>query len=136
MHTEAPYSTSHLNDANVFNWTANYRWDSDIPRTYGYFMENSSPLPWNNEKNYAENKAKKVAWFVSNCKPNSNRTIYATELAKHIAVDVYGRCGQFVCDKMEECFQILKDDYKFYLSFENSHCVYYVTEKLFRNALT
>jgi len=63
--------------------------------------------------------------------------IYANELAKHISVDVYGGCGEKKCPKKKqgECYQMLKNDYKFYLCFENSHCVYYVTEKFFENAL-
>ncbi|CAI6360416.1 unnamed protein product [Macrosiphum euphorbiae] len=138
FNTESPHSTSRISDANVFNWTANYRWDSDVPRPYGYFMKNNSPLPRYEGKNYALKKTKKVAWFVSNCNPNSNRTIYANELAKHINVDVYGGCGTKKCPrtKQAECFQMLKNDYKFYLCFENSHCVYYVTEKFFGNALS
>ena len=35
----------------------------------------------------------------------------------------------------EECDQLLKNDYKFYLSFENSNCQDYITEKFFVNAL-
>lgn len=33
------------------------------------------------------------------------------------------------------CFDLLNDDYKFYLAFENSNCKNYITEKLFVNAL-
>jgi len=126
-----------VSDANVFNWTANYRWDSDVPFPYGYFLENNSPLPRVHEKNYALQKTKKVAWFVSNCNPYNKRTIYANELAKHISVDVFGGCGKLQCPRTKEaeCFQMLKKDYKFYLSFESSHCIYYVTEKFFKNAL-
>jgi len=79
---------------------ANYRWDSDVPRPYGYFMKNNSPLPQDGEKN-----------------PNSNRTIYADELAKYITVNVYGGCGTKKCARteQEECFHMLKNYYKFYL---------------------
>ncbi|KAE9544399.1 hypothetical protein AGLY_001578 [Aphis glycines] len=138
FNTEAPYSTSRVNDANVFNWTANYRWDSDVPHPYGYFMKYTPPLPVDGRKNYAENKTKKVAWFVSNCRPHSNRTIYVNELAKYISIDVYGKCGKLQCSltKKGECLEMLKNDYKFYLSFENSHCLHYITEKLFTNALS
>ena len=34
--------------------------------------------------NYAENKTKKVAWFVSNCGAKNGRLQYAQELAKYI----------------------------------------------------
>lgn len=99
-------------------------------------MKNSS-LSSLKETNYAATKTKKVAWFVSNCKPNSIRAAYAKELAKYIEVDVFGDCGQYKCPRSneKECLKMLETDYKFYLAFENSHCRYYVTEKMFNNAL-
>lgn len=138
LNTEAPYSHLPVKDSHVFNWTANYRWDSDVPLPYGYFMKYTPPLPVDGRKDYAKNKTKKVAWFVSNCSPRNNRSIYVNELAKHISIDVYGHCGKLQCSlmKKEKCLEILKNDYKFYLSFENSHCVHYITEKFFTNALS
>lgn len=35
----------------------------------------------------------------------------------------------------EKCYEMLDADYKFYLAFENSNCVDYITEKLYENAL-
>lgn len=100
-------------------------------------MKYTPPLPVDGRKDYAKDKTKKVAWFVSNCNPRSNRTIYVNELAKHISIDVYGNCGKLQCSltEKEKCLEMLKNDYKFYLSFENSHCVHYITEKFFTNAL-
>ncbi|VVC38970.1 Fucosyltransferase, N-terminal,Glycosyl transferase family 10 [Cinara cedri] len=139
--TEAPYSTKTVKheDRDAFNWTANYRWDSDIPIPYGYYSKYSeSPAGLKNvHVNHAEGKTKKVAMFVSNCHAHSGRLQYARELSEHIAVDIYGRCGTMTCSITDEsaCFDMLARDYKFYLSFENSLCHYYITEKLFRNAL-
>ena len=42
-------------------------------------------------------------------------------------MDIFGTCGSGRCD--EECDHIERD-YMFYLSFENSLCDHYVTEKL------
>ncbi|CAH8875253.1 unnamed protein product [Trichobilharzia szidati] len=54
-----------------------------------------------------------------------------------VKVDIYGECGSKKCPRLSEesCFKILREKYKFYLSFENSLCKYYVTEKFYRNAL-
>ncbi|XP_050437650.1 glycoprotein 3-alpha-L-fucosyltransferase A-like [Adelges cooleyi] len=139
-YTEAPYSTAVIpeSDRDMFNWTAQYRMDSDIPNPYGYWyafdeeeMQKRSPsLPL---RNYAQGKTKQVAWFVSNCHANSNRLEYATELSKYITVDIYGQCGPLECPKSnsDACFKMLETSYKFYLAFENAHCLYYITEKLF-----
>lgn len=77
--------------------------------------------------------------FVSNCSPgwvSSGRTNYVKELQKYISVDVYGSCGPLECDRStrKECFHMVEKDYKFYISFENSLCDSYLTEKLW-NAL-
>lgn len=41
------------------------------------------------ERNYALNKTKKVAWFVSNCGARNGRLKFAHELAKHIQVSSF-----------------------------------------------
>lgn len=123
----------------VFNWTVSYRWDSDIPYPYGYFMKQTPPqLP--KHVDFPKTKTKKVAWFVSHCDTFSKREVYVKELAKYIDVDVYGRCGNLTCshqnkDGEKDCLVMVEKDYKFYLSFENSLCSHYITEKLYLNAL-
>ena len=78
-----------------------------------------------------------VAWFVSSCGSTNNRLTFVKRLRRHVQVDVYGACGFLECDIKNKslCFQLLSSHYKFYLSFENSNCDYYITEKLFVNAL-
>ena len=77
---------------------------------------------------------KPVAWLVSNCQTDSHRELYVKELQKHVPVDIFGGCGQpLKCTKRrDECFVEIANSYQFYLSFENSLCKDYVTEKLFR----
>ena len=57
-------------------------------------------------------------------------------LKKYIPVDIYGKCGEMSCgEKLNyaDCdSNLLSKNYKFYLSFENSICQDYVTEKLWR----
>jgi hypothetical protein len=62
-------------------------------------------------------------------------------LLRYIAVDVFGGCSQSrQCDVTytksrnggnDSCTKQVEDNYKFYLSFENSLCDHYVTEKFF-----
>ena len=121
----------------ITNWSATYRIDSVLNTPYERFTPNLNVynLPNKPLKNYAKGKTKMVAWFVSNCGVSNERRKYANELSKHIQVDIYGKCGTLTCSRNDEkCFDKLKKDYKFYLSFENSNCKDYVSEKLFWNA--
>ncbi|XP_063430440.1 glycoprotein 3-alpha-L-fucosyltransferase A-like isoform X2 [Mytilus trossulus] len=119
----------------VFNWTATYRHDSTIVAPYEKWSVTDDSLLIS--RNYAYGKTKKVAIFVSNCDTTNQRIQYVNELSKHIVVDIYGACGNYTCGREieQECFDILKKDYKFYLAFENANCRDYITEKFYRNAL-
>ena len=59
---------------------------------------------------------------------------YVSQLRRYIDVDVYGKCGKYRCsiDDPVKCLDMLERRYFFYLSFENSLCVDYVTEKFLR----
>ena len=56
------------------------------------------------------------------------------ELRKYISVDIFGACGQKEkCPRdSEQCFRDIERSYKFYLSFENSFCKEYITEKFWK----
>ena len=125
----------------LINWTATFRSDSTLQTPYGKFVTHNhiTKLPAaDGRRNYAKGKTKLVAWFVSNCGGHNGRMAYVDELQKYTHVDVYGFCGPLTCKKGNEaykCTKMLKDDYKFYLAFENSNCRDYITEKFFQNAL-
>lgn len=80
-----------------------------------------------------QNKPKKIAWFSSHCGVSSKRETLAEKINQHISVDMYGKCGNLKCSKERfgKCLDMVGSNYKFYLSFENSVCKDYVTEKLF-----
>lgn len=133
-----------------------HRHDSTIPIPYykwAYYNPAIKQMP--QTENYAANKTKKVAWLVSNCDHHNDRGAYALALQKHIQVltwqikklksisliqsicfvaqvDIYGACGTMNCTN---CYDIFERDYKFYLAFENSHCMDYISEKVYRNAM-
>jgi len=147
---ESPPLNSHMNIfdshglGNLINWTMFYRRDSTISVPYGKFetfpnFTRIEDYPLHEGVNYATGKTKQVAWFVNNCDygTHSGRGNYANELSKYIKVDIYGRCGKLKCPKSEmgKCLQMLRKEYKFYLSFENNCCKDYITEKFFSNAL-
>lgn len=80
-----------------------------------------------------QKRSKKIAWFVSHCGVANKREELARKISEHMHVDIYGKCGNLVCSSktIRECYDLMESNYKFYLSFENSLCKEYVSEKLF-----
>ena len=125
-----------------FNATITYRRDSDVYRPYGIFIEKSSKKPpkiWKNITKYhkisLKNRAKDIAWIVSHCETINLREKYAQELKdlNLLNVDIFGECGdqEILTNSIENAYETLAKEYKFYLSFENSNCLDYVTEKFY-----
>lgn len=121
---------------------ATYRSDSDFYRPYGCLhtlLPAHHPLVENRNSTYHldslskafKKKRKSIAWLVSACSAESKREKYVEELSKYISVDIYGRCGMNCDDKPLPCYEYLAENYFFYLSFENSLCKEYFTEKIF-----
>jgi alpha-1,3-fucosyltransferase len=128
VHT--PSFIKHYND--FYNWTMTYRLDSDVFRPYGFIEKKQTGYePPTIEE--IQKRPKKIAWFVSNCGTSSQRERLYNEIRKYVQVDVYGVCGELSCPRKtgEQCYKMMESDYKFYLSFENSICEDYVTEKLY-----
>ncbi|OWF43936.1 Alpha-(1,3)-fucosyltransferase C [Mizuhopecten yessoensis] len=130
----------------LFNWTMTYRRDSDFLAVYGQFQP--IPKPFNRLPKTTQNvndvfdptkyvlssvNEHATAWFVSHCRTQSKREDYVKTLKKTHYVDIYGACGTLQCDESDrlQCLSSLKQKYKFYLSFENSLCRDYITEKSF-----
>ncbi len=142
---------------NYFNRTMTYRRDSDIVHlyTHGQLKCKNTTLscqnfPRVNSSRIQEDfpprvpfpidlskKNRTVAWFVTNCNASNNRERFVDKLSFHIDVDIYGGCSERRCETKNEesCLQMLSQYYRFYLSFENSLCPDYATEKLYRPLL-
>ncbi|XP_035824330.1 alpha-(1,3)-fucosyltransferase fut-1 [Aplysia californica] len=137
---EAPqryrYPASYRLWKDQFNWTMNYRVDADIFTPYTNFAWTHTAQPTSDDQYYqiALSKKKSVAWLVSNCGTPSRRENYVKEMQKYIDIDIYGPCGTFECPKSNNsgCGEHIQKTYRFYLSFENSFCKDYMTEKMFR----
>ena len=114
-----------------FNWTMTYKRDADVWFPYGRIVASKSNRPLTELKSQwldaVRMKSKKVLWIVSKCHTMSHRELYVDQLRQHIDVDIYGQCGNSSVD-----YAYLVNQYKFYLSFENSLCDDYVTESFFR----
>lgn len=137
-----------------FNWTWTFRLDSESrwgyiiirnaqneiigPNKIMHWIKFEDMDPVSTEiKEQLKSKTKAAAWFVSNCFSKSRRETFAKELSTHLkkynlTVDIYGKCGTLSCprDNQNACDEMIKRDYYFYLSFENSFSEDYVTEKL------
>jgi alpha-1,3-fucosyltransferase len=90
-----------------------------------------------------EKKQAPVVWFVSHCETSSRREFYVNEMRKYIDIDIYGKCGSYFSNSLpdpcassneepQKCFNRILNSYKFYLSFENSLCDDYITEKYWK----
>ncbi|GBM30267.1 Alpha-(1,3)-fucosyltransferase C [Araneus ventricosus] len=121
--------------SSLFNWTMTYRSDSDVQVKYGEVVRKKIACHDKviTRKSIFKNKKNTALWMVSNCRTQSKREAYIQELRKYFQVDIYGKCSRKrKCEpsQSEKCYQLLRN-YKFYLSFENSICKDYVTEKFF-----
>jgi alpha-1,3-fucosyltransferase len=140
-----------INMTNYFNWTMSYRLNADIHLLYGSIKPKATAprtpeetkklikathLP--SAKNFAKKKVSLVAWMASHCNTPGLREVYVGQLTKLLKIDIYGKCGNLSCHRNSthsysdpKCYDLLEAKYKFYLSFENSICEDYVTEKFF-----
>ncbi|XP_054751257.2 4-galactosyl-N-acetylglucosaminide 3-alpha-L-fucosyltransferase FUT6-like [Lytechinus pictus] len=121
---------SALFTGNPYNLSMTYRSGSDIDLSYGHFVRN---IPSNVK---GGTKSRLMMWMASRCEPLGwERTKFVHALQKHLQVDIYGKCGTFECpkDDWDSCLAVMQK-YKFYLSFENSECAEYITEKFWSNA--
>ena len=127
-----------------FNLTMSYRLDADIPYPYGHLQRETAQEYRDFDAVYAA-KRFQVAWLVSHCQTSSRREKYVRLLqAAGLEVHIYGSCGNYSCRGGRRstrtgpnlpdsvCMPHLSKNYFFYLSFENTLCKDYITEKVFK----
>ncbi|CAF4028024.1 unnamed protein product [Rotaria sordida] len=152
---ESPPHTPNLQSYDqFFNWTMTYRFDSHIITPYyseNAYIHKSSPfyqlmlnenstrkLNWKirkvdyrpSDEILQKKKLGTVAALISNCHVPSQRLPFIQELKRYIDVKVYGRCGE-LCPSNKNCREFIAENYYFLLSFENSFCLDYTSEKFF-----
>lgn len=137
MNFESPSHSPGLRNlaGHLFNWTLSYRADSDVFVPYGYLYPRTHPS--DQPPGLIPSLARKrglVAWVVSNWDERQARVRYYHQLSKHVSVDVFGKGGSRRPVPDIGLLQTVAR-YKFYLAFENSQHLDYITEKLWRNAL-
>ena len=122
---------SHLNN---INGTMTYRRDSNLYFPWGETIP-LKETDRRNAENYGKDKSKGAFAYVSHCSSvGYDRLGTMKELSKYIDVDIFGGCtGKRPCLKRNtECEAKKHKNYKFYLSFENSLCKDYISEKFWK----
>ena len=110
----------------MFNFTSHYSKKADIRSPYGECYKIKKPLDIKIRMSEM-NKTGLVLWASSHCITTSEREKYVDKLKKSISVDIHGKCGTLRSSHSE--LENIRRKYKFYLSFENSFCQEYVSEK-------
>ena len=123
-------SLRYLDRYGPVNWTATYMKDSDVPSPYYYVVPGVYHGGFDRTRNYLAGRTGMATILVSNCWA-PGRMKWIMKIKQYIDVQVYGLCGFNFCHR--SCMSKLKK-YKFYLSFENSYCHDYITEKIGTNA--
>ncbi|XP_064086269.1 uncharacterized protein LOC135201354 [Macrobrachium nipponense] len=80
-------------------------------------------------------RPKIASWMASHCPTASRRESFVAALQKFVNVTTIGRCGKLKCGRNHfdiYCYRWLTGSHLFYLSWENSLCEDYSTEKLWR----
>ncbi|KAL3313510.1 hypothetical protein Ciccas_007885, partial [Cichlidogyrus casuarinus] len=130
-------------------WNSDYQPESIFPLVYGIFLRYDKPecLTLDSEidrinvtdamrylpKSFFKRR-KAAAAVISNWTPNLRRIKLIEEFRMTgFPLEIYG-INSKSCPR-ENCYDQLSSEFMFYFSFENSQCNWYITEKVFRNAL-
>lgn len=83
----------------MFNYTATFRRESDLPLTLQYLsslqsLTSKKYFTETSDKFSVHKKLSPVVYVQSDCNTPSERDSYVEELSKHIPIDSYGKCLQ------------------------------------------
>lgn len=134
FHIEPPSSFKVKTHIDQFNFTVSYSSVTDLRVPYAATFPNYLDISMGNEPIFS-GRNKSIIWMVSHCNTISKRENYVEELKRYIDVDVIGKCGNEIhCPqtKKYDCEEKILPKYFFYLSFENSLCNDYITEKVWK----
>lgn len=113
---------------NYFNLTSTYYVNSD----FAHFYQSSfyDKFEWRvNESfemaDFSAGKTDLAFGIISNCDTYSQREDVIKELRVHMKLSIYGECGESKCEN--DCKSHLSRTYKFYLAFENSSKLFFIT---------
>ena len=130
-----PYKTSSL-----FNLSAGYHEDTDIHLPYGMCRPRDSQQII--QQNIIVDRKGTCLGLISACNDaRSLRLHYIRQLNMSIPVEIIGKCGitppktggrGYFGTGNSSIKSDLLNSYKFYLSFENTLCKHYITEKVFK----
>ncbi|GMT33849.1 hypothetical protein PFISCL1PPCAC_25146, partial [Pristionchus fissidentatus] len=130
---------------NFVNWTMTYRRDSDIWYPYGRMIKRKTNVTVDFEEiwKWKKESLPPATWLASNCYAANGRSVIVARMEElGFKVDKWGKCGKpapscaGVQLQGDSCVVKLIRPYKFYLAFENSNCVDYVTEKFYETLLS
>ena len=117
---------------------------TEFSKVKPYWLYNSSISPQDilqyqhiNSAQLLEGRDKLILWMNSNCEIQF-RDKYSQKLIQNgLNIDVFGGCTRKdPCNKDANCLDVMYRKYKFYLAFENSMCMDYITEKVWKSLLS
>ena len=127
-----PRKLSYLDSYGPVNWTATYMKNSDVQTAYYKVLPGVYHGGFDPAQNYLEGKIGMATILANNCA--RHRMKWIKKIQQYIDIKVYGKCGS-ECSRtnIQKCMSKLRK-YKFYLSFENSYCRDYISEKIISRA--
>jgi hypothetical protein len=131
LNQESPVRTvkySFIPKLHMFDWIMTYKFNSDILFKYGEVIRKGHGRSFDPKENHLEGRTKLAMTVISNCR--KDRMNLLNKLKKYSKIDIFGACGK----PCVNCFSKI-NEYKFYLAFENSLCVDYITEKTYYQSL-